>query len=321
MSRVSIIGHESQIKMLGHAVASGKIPNAYLFHGPKSIGKRLVANRIAMTIVCHSPNKASLIPCNVCAGCKKSVSLTHPDIFIVEPIEGSILIDAIRGLKSKIMFHPMESSRKIVIIDDADKMLKPAANALLKLLEEPPKDTHIILVSSYPHKLLPTIRSRCQSVIFQPIDESTIKSKLVSIRMMDEKQAMRIAKLVNGRFGLALTLDEDFLDVILRKFMLIIAKPTSADIIEMAFGMSKETPDKMLLFLDMLSWWYRDVIYYKATSDEGGILYHEALDALKDISEREALDRLNSIENARQELDRKMNKQLMFESLLFNLTT
>lgn len=164
------------------------LPSTILFHGPEGVGKGLFALELAEKLVGKS---------------KKH----HPDIHILHPEEKSNQhpIAAIRLLIEEVGMPPFESPCKIFIIHDAEKMLPSSSNALLKTLEEPPSDTHFILLSSNPDHLLPTILSRCHRLPFFPIPEEEISQFLIAHGKTPE-EAATLALFAEGSIGKALSL-------------------------------------------------------------------------------------------------------------------
>lgn len=158
-----------------------RLPHALLFVGPPGVGKRDLAEALAARLLCRAP-RADGEACGECAGCALRLSGNHPDLMRVEPADAGadadaepdakgrkssqIVIDQIRDVQEALMVTGHQSSRRVVIVDPAEAMNGFTANALLKLLEEPPAGCVLILVSSAPRRLLPTIRSRCQQWAF-----------------------------------------------------------------------------------------------------------------------------------------------------------
>lgn len=315
-----IIGHKSQLEKLKKALSARRLPNAYLFSGPRGVGKRLVADILIQAVACEKSEKNGWNPCGECPGCKKSSSRNHPDQFIIEPDGEHVKIEQIRSLQSDLLFHPLESPSKIAIIDDADRMTEAASNSMLKLLEEPPPNTHIILISSMPHRLLPTIRSRCQTIAFMPISVEEVAGHLSAKNSLSNEKAIRIARLSGGSLGLALTMDSDLIDEILNRLLAITKKASSADIIETANSWANEGPEHTVLVLDILAGWYADVLRYKATGSMASVMHPEAPMASQNMPMGKAERNLAKISKARASLEGNVNKQLMFEQLLFSLT-
>ena len=149
MSWKKIQGQERVVALLREAVRSGHLPPAYLFVGPPGVGKMTTA----------------LVLSHQLLGSEKE---QHADRLLLVPEKGSIKIEAIRDLIQKVSFRPLEANRMVIIVDESDKMTLGAANALLKVLEEPPSYVLFILLSATPDSLPATIRSRCQKILFRP---------------------------------------------------------------------------------------------------------------------------------------------------------
>ncbi len=146
-----------------------RLPHAILLVGPAGLGKRAFAWRLAHFLLCANP-RADHEPCDACPGCMRFKAGTHPDLLSVQPLEEStvIAIDQIRAVRDFVVLTPHTSVRKVVIIEPAECMNPNAGNALLKVLEEPPPGSLLMLVTSSPGRLPATIRSRCTAVAFRP---------------------------------------------------------------------------------------------------------------------------------------------------------
>lgn len=148
----------------------GRLPHALLFTGPAGLGKQQLAIGLARSILCENPGDGGAA-CGHCRSCQLFSVGNHPDYFVIEPEEGkkSIAVDQIRQLDSFQALKGHYGRGKVILITPADWMNANAANALLKTLEEPTPGTVLILSTDRPMALLATIRSRCQSVAFQPV--------------------------------------------------------------------------------------------------------------------------------------------------------
>ncbi len=154
--------HAPMAKQLESAWGSDHLPHALLLHGARGLGKRQFALWLARVLLCEN-SQGRFIACGECAGCKLTAAGSHPDFLMVEPEEGKqqISVDQLREMSQKLSMTAFRSGRKIVIIDPAHQMTSSAANSVLKTLEEPSRDTLLILLTSKPSALLATIRSRC----------------------------------------------------------------------------------------------------------------------------------------------------------------
>lgn len=145
-----------------------RFPHAALLHGPSGLGKRALAWRLAQTLLCLNLGQKAAT-CGTCSSCQRFVAGTHPDLLRVGPIEESrtIAVDQIRAVRDFVSLKPHTSARKLVIVEPAEAMNVNASNALLKILEEPPPDSLLILIAEHQARLSPTIRSRCAAVAFR----------------------------------------------------------------------------------------------------------------------------------------------------------
>lgn len=208
-------------------LAAGRVPGALLFAGEAGVGKKQFALELARALNCPTPRAAEA--CGVCPACqrigrfklpaaddkdahKRIVWSEHGDVGMILPFNRSIYIHAARELEHETNFRPYEGRARVFIIEDADLLgeaNKPAANALLKTLEEPSPTSHIVLVTARPASLLPTIRSRCQTVRFAPLSPAEIEQHLVETRKRSGEEARLAAHLSRGRLADALSLNLD----------------------------------------------------------------------------------------------------------------
>lgn len=172
MSFEKIIGNDKVKELLNKNVKSQNLLHSYMFIGPNGIGKNMIAHDFAKMILCMSETNK---PCDVCKSCEEINGNNNPDFFEISSDGKIIKIDQIRQMQEKIIEKPLNSGKKVYIINDADLMTKEAQNCLLKTLEEPPEYIVIILIVSNESKILTTIKSRCMKIAFQKIQDSDIK--------------------------------------------------------------------------------------------------------------------------------------------------
>ncbi len=170
-SLCKVVGHRIQNSYLDLLTSLDRVPSGLLFTGPSSVGKRFSAKMWILKQLCETNNC-----CGVCHSCRLFFSQNHPDVFWLEKDGKEILVDDIRQIKEFAYKSAYYGRRKFVLIDYAESMNDVAANAFLKILEEPPGDTVFVLVSSHIERLLPTIRSRCVVLRFFPLSSDEIAS-------------------------------------------------------------------------------------------------------------------------------------------------
>jgi DNA polymerase-3 subunit delta' len=205
-----VVGHVRLIDLLSRSVAGGTLPPSLLFAGPAGVGKHLAAVAVAQALNClevHGSRpkvQGSVDACGKCAACTRIARGVHPDVLLVSPGDsGSIKIDQVRDVVDRAQYKPFEGRRRVVIIDEADALVGPAQNALLKTLEEPTPSSVFILVSSRPDMLLPTVLSRCPQLRFRPLPASDIAAALLA-RGHSEAEARAVAASADGSLGQAL---------------------------------------------------------------------------------------------------------------------
>ncbi len=197
---------------LADRYVAGRLAHAYLFSGPRGIGKYATALAVARRINCLQADRGMAL-CT-CASCHKIDAGNHPDIFIVEKLKDKafITIDQVRLLAERLGFRALEARVKVALVKEVDLMNDVAANALLKTLEEPQPDTLFILTSAVPDALPATIRSRCQAVRFPALSHEVLAQLLKSQYDMPSDDAAALAAFGQGSPGRALDLRTGFMD-------------------------------------------------------------------------------------------------------------
>ncbi len=220
----NIVGHDQVFDRFRRALAHGRLASTFLFVGPPGIGKWTTALRLAQALLCESHAPEVLEACQTCPGCQQVAAQTHPDLLLVRkpddkssiPVESFIGDREHRmqeGLCRDIALKPFYGRRKIAIIDDADYLNQESANCLLKTLEEPPANSLIILIGTSLLRQLPTIRSRCQVVRFQPLTDAQVATLLSDLGTLDDPQRIEmLAARAGGSMQRALELSDPDVD-------------------------------------------------------------------------------------------------------------
>lgn len=204
MRLADIKGQDRVINILKRAVATNRLSSGYIFEGMNGTGKRSTALALMQVLFCQ--NQADGDSCGNCISCRKFSSGNHPDLHLLEPLpdKRDISIEQIRGLQQVLALRPFEAGHKGCLIEPAERMNEKGANALLKTLEEPPGKSVFILIAPQSEMLLSTIRSRCQIVRFNRLDEATIRELLVT-KGIEPDRASELAPLSEGSIELALS--------------------------------------------------------------------------------------------------------------------
>jgi DNA polymerase-3 subunit delta' len=192
-----VIGQEQAVVRLRRAVE--RPSHAYLLAGPRGSGVLEAARCFAASLVCPDGG------CGSCNACRRARSARHPDVIEVEPAGTFVVVDQVEEMMKEAFTSPFEAERKVIIVTEADRMNEPAANKLLKTLEEPPARTHFLLLSEAPDELLPTVRSRCQRIDFAALSDADVTAALVAAGV-EPAAAAAAARLASGRLDRARSL-------------------------------------------------------------------------------------------------------------------
>ncbi|MGD1994437.1 MAG: DNA polymerase III subunit gamma/tau [Anaerolineae bacterium] len=182
-----IVGQEHVVRTLHNALATGRVHHAYLFAGPRGTGKTTTARLLAKAVNCEAPDPANR-PCNECTICEAVNNGRLMDLIEIDAASNTG-VDDVRELRERVGFRPSVARYKVYVIDEVHMLSNAAFNALLKTLEEPPPHAIFVLATTEPHKILPTILSRCQRLDFRRIPLSAIVGRLEKIAEQEEIQA------------------------------------------------------------------------------------------------------------------------------------
>ena len=203
MKLTNFIGNEKVIDRLSKLIESGRFPHALIIEGEEGIGKKTLAKDIACALVCRGNDK----PCGECAQCKKAIGAIHPDIseYIPAGTANSFHVDTVRNIINDAYVQPNEADYKIYILANAHCMNQNAQNALLKILEEPPKYVVFILTTNSKSALLSTVLSRSVCVSLEGVDIERAANYITShCENVDYNTAKKTVETFNGNIGKAI---------------------------------------------------------------------------------------------------------------------
>ncbi len=324
-----MIGQDRAVAMLERAAASGRLAHACLFDGPESVGKRSAAFALAQAMCCtEAPGRG----CGTCDACRRIETGRHPDVLALAPAAQQYVIEQAREIVAIASTRPHEAPARILILDRADALNPSSANCLLKILEEPCPGNHLLLVSSAPDRLLPTIRSRTQRIRFVALRPAA----LVEIAMRagaTRAQAETAASLAGGQAGrllqaLAAEVESDPWAVV-GKLREAAAAKRMGPIFDAAAQFSdKESRQDLPEVLALLARLYRDALVTAAGAGDLVLLRDRATEletlagrAQKDYDLGTLRDALREVVQATLALSSNVNPVTALEKMLMELGT
>ena len=323
LSWANLFGHAATVNLLKKNIADGTFPHAVIFSGIEGIGKRLTAEICAAALLCENPANGE--PCGTCDSCHQVAAKSHPDFYVVEPEDTkttrNIKIGQIREMQAQASLSPINSSRRVVIIDGAEFMNVAAANSMLKTLEEPTSQTIFILLTANRSGLLMTIRSRCRTINFVKLSAAEIRDELIR-RDTDEATAQNLSIIANGSFGRALAL-KDSDSAQMREIALTTLEKicrdefTSEDIFKLGEDIDKWPREKFSDFLTHVQKILRDVW----TADISEPLNFDLVERIRGlkISERKIFSPVETGTQFHKRLKSNAGLRLLAEAYLFKL--
>ncbi|TDI13880.1 MAG: DNA polymerase III subunit delta' [Acidobacteria bacterium] len=307
----------------------GQLPQASLFTGPEGVGKKTLALSLAAMANCKGDTEDEL--CGTCSSCVKESAGHHPDIWLFQPHKNVIHIgkdsrdpNTMRELNREVQFRPFEGRLRFFIIDQAETMTEKAANCILKTLEEPPETSRIILITSFPHRLLPTIRSRCQAFPFHPLGREEVLRYLED-HLTEDHPEMR-ASLAEGSIAVALRLDLEETLGQRDRMLELLTSWCGQESFEALYKQCEQLPLRSELktregvrrYLNLLQRIGED-LYFLQVDTPQRVVNQDRLDDLQKLSEGIELnwvrDFLYHVDRARWDIDHYVNPLMCFETL------
>jgi DNA polymerase-3 subunit gamma/tau len=336
-----VSGQEAIITTLKHAIKENKIAHAYLFCGPRGTGKTSVAKLFAKAVNCSSDDA----PCGKCENCKAIEKGTHQDVIEIDAASNNG-VEEVRDLIEKVKYAPVQGKYKVYIIDEVHMMSTGAFNALLKTLEEPPAHVIFILATTEPHKILPTIISRCQRFDFSRLTDQEIVGRMETVmkeegKTYDEGALSLIAKLANGGMRDALSIleqclaynDDHLTEEDVNSIYGIVSLSDKIDLIKVILSkdmnrtldiihkMDSSGIDVKRLTYDLIDI-LKDVVIYKNTHNVGilSVLSEGYIDSIVPyITSDDALSFIDILLAATEKYARSVNPDIYFELAILKL--
>ena len=330
----TVYGQDHLLKQLEPSLRRRRESHAYLLIGPPHVGKMALAINLSQAVNClEGPG----VPCGSCLQCTRIAQGHHTDVRTLAPGQGEegrsartvIGINEIKETLRRVYLNPYEGASSVVILDGADSMSDEAANALLKTLEEPPPQVLFLLVTANDSAVLPTVRSRCQTLNLHPLSKDQMVVRLVSAHQATPEHAEHLFRLSRGCLGWAINALNDDQVLEQRQADLEKLQETLAAGLETRFTYANEIASlfasdrvaaKDLLAL-WLRWW-RDLLLIKEGAEE---FLHNAdhADSLRSqasgLSTPEIVQFINRLMQTLSSLDSNASPRLAMEVLMLNL--
>lgn len=321
-----VIGQDKTLSLLDYGLKTDAIAHAYLLIGPGHVGKGTLAINLAQALNCDGPEP----PCGQCHSCQRIREGKHADVTTTGLDSGTeIGIDDIRGLQRLANLPPYEGKCKVFIIDGAEYLSVEAANALLKILEEPPPRVVWLLLAAEEERLLPTITSRCQRLELRAVSSERVQEALVSSYNVDGDKAKLLTQLCHGRLGWALSAltDRDMLEQRSQRIEGLASLLTAG--IGQRFAYAQElasqfSQDRKAVAEITEIWvdWWRDLMLLKGGCQKAiiNVDFEKVLkEQARDLSLREIKEFLANLGLLQEAVSKNVNPRLALEWLMLNL--
>src|SRR6188474_1358748 len=333
-----IAGNARVKQVLKRMLDSGRLPGALLFAGEEGVGKKLFALEVARALNCRTPRDGQ--GCGKCSACARIAKINYPerddadewnqiiwtnypDVGVVVAPKRVLRVEQMRQIEKEANFRPFEGKARVFLIDEADKLNDASANALLKVLEEPPKTSHLILITARPAMLLPTILSRCQMIRFSPLTPDEIETHLTK-NDIDKKTARLRARAAGGSMGRALSGDlvtfTSQRKAMLKVLNALVLSDDRAQLLRSAEQLNEaQYKDEFEERLDVLETLIRDAWMLSLGVDTSRIVNEDLSAELKEVAQKmdssRAGDWILQIEDLREQLIVNVNRKITVDSL------
>jgi DNA polymerase III subunit delta' len=316
MSFKNIKGNLRALELLKAGILQDTLSGAYIFSGPEGIGKMLAAKTLAKALNCQENDGDA---CGVCSSCSRIDKGLHPDISTIDSEGSEIKIEYIRQLQREISLRPYEARKKVFIINNAHNLNSDSSNAFLKTLEEPPKNSLIILITSKPGLLFKTILSRSKTIRFYPLKRRELEDVLRDNYGLDIQISHFLAYFSEGSIGKALYLKDR--DILKEKNRIIDALFSGG--VGSPGNYQENKREDIRGMLDILASWFRDIYLVKSGMLENEMIHldrkNDILDMVNRYSFAELDKAVSAISNSLLYLGQNVNTKLLLANLQLTL--
>lgn len=312
-------------KIMMNSIKRNRLSHAYLVQGSRGTGKKSFARLIAMTLLCEA--RQGVDPCQTCNTCHRIMTGNHPDLHWIEPDGRTIRNEQIDLLRKEFAYTGLETTQKIYIVSNAETLTVNAANRILKFLEEPDVETTAILLTDNGRGIIPTIRSRCQVIDFQPLDQTAFRNRLMSIESesITENNARLLSALTNNIDEAILYHQEETIyhvrDVVKQLvYELIVRYPERYLFVHQKWIPALKERKEQELGLDLLIIALKDVVYAQMGREDETFLFQSGDGLLEraiyEFTQKRLLQMLKDLLHARQKMNQNVHPTLVIEQLV-----
>ncbi|ACK42070.1 MULTISPECIES: DNA polymerase III subunit delta' [Dictyoglomus] len=267
MAFKEIVGQRQAVEILRKAIHENRLSQTYLFVGPEGVGKKLTAISLVQALNCKIEPFEGCGKCDICEAIK---NLSYPDLFYIEPEGQWYKIQQVRELRKEAYVKPYIGDLKVFILDEAHQLRNEGANALLKILEEPPEHTLFILIAYRPELLLPTIISRSQIINFTYLTYEEVW-RIIEDKVPEDRLEV-LVNLSQGSVGKAFFWNDEnnwTKRVELFKYLTLLKKDKLYSPFDLVDFLAEEKDnEKIISLLELVLFWWRDLFFWKLTGDE-----------------------------------------------------
>ena len=338
-----IAGNARVKEVLKRMLESDRLPGALLFAGEEGVGKKLFALEVARALNCRTPRNNE--GCGECSACVRIRKINYPgreeaeewnqiiwtdhgDVGLVIAPKRVLRVDQMRHIEREANFRPFEGKARVFLIEEAERLNDASANALLKVLEEPPRTSHLILITARPAMLLPTILSRCQMIRFAPLTPDEIESHLTKNKLVDNKTARIRARAAGGSMGRALSGDlvtfTSQRKAMLKVLNALVLSESRAELLRSSEQLNEaQYKEEFEERLDVLETLIRDAWMLSLGVKSSQLVNEDLLSELQPISDKldsgRAANWILQIEDVREELIVNVNRKVTTDALFLTM--
>lgn len=318
MSFKQVIGHQMAVEILRSAAKRKRWGTSYLFYGPAGLGKSFVAKQFAKSLNCQNQDGDA---CDTCSSCRRADTLAYPDLCWLdfEADSENIKIEQVRAMQNAVNLRPFEGRVKVFVINNCQGLTEEAANCLLKVIEEPPQDTVIILIATGIRMVLPTLVSRCQKIRFVNLGRKTVEEILMTTRGLDPRASRYLAAYSDGRIACALALSES--GFIARKDSILDTLLAPAP--QMRLDDLFQDKDRAKEALSIALSWFRDVLFVKVGAPGEYVIHQDRIPQIHRYAQSSSYPQLllclNSLAKSFEYLKQNINLRLIADTISVNI--